>query len=82
MVSDQGAFHLADEFYRQLFEVQTEKNLSIAMLEARRSVEPQRLLRCLGIFDAGYTAPLIRHLCLKLEGRTGRKVVNAFSVDL
>jgi hypothetical protein len=38
LVSDQGALHLADEFYRQLFEVQAEKNLSLALLEARRKV--------------------------------------------
>jgi CHAT domain-containing protein len=54
MVSDQGAFHLASEFYRQLFEIQTEKNLNLAMLEARRSVEdlPDR-------FDAWASAMLI-----------------------
>jgi CHAT domain-containing protein len=53
-VSDQSAFYLADEFYRQLFEVQTEKNLSLAMLEARRSVE--RRTDC---FDAWASSMLI-----------------------
>jgi CHAT domain-containing protein len=39
LVSDRSAFYLADEFYRQVFKVQSEKNLSLAMLEARRAVE-------------------------------------------
>jgi hypothetical protein len=39
LVSDRSAYHLADEFYRQLFEEQNEKNLSLALLEARRSVQ-------------------------------------------
>lgn len=54
MVSDQAALHLADEFYRQLFEVQTTKSLNLAMLEARRKVEslPQ-------FFDAWASAFLI-----------------------
>jgi hypothetical protein len=39
LVSDESAFYLADEFYRQLFVLQNEKNLSLAMLEARRAVE-------------------------------------------
>ena len=53
-VSDQSAFHLADEFYRQLFEVQTEKNLSLAMLEARRAVE-----RRADFFDAWASSMLV-----------------------
>ena len=53
-VSDQSAFYLADEFYRQLFEVQTEKNLSLAMLEARRAVE-----RRADFFDAWASSMLI-----------------------
>jgi hypothetical protein len=53
-VSDQSAFHLADEFYRQLFEVQTEKNLSLAMLEARRAVE-----RRADFFDAWAASMLV-----------------------
>jgi len=53
-VSDQSAFYLADEFYRQLFEVQTEKNLSLAMLEARRAVE-----RRTDFFDAWASSMLI-----------------------
>jgi hypothetical protein len=48
------AFHLADEFYRQLFEVQTEKNLSISMLEARRSVESRN-----DCFDAWASSMLV-----------------------
>ena len=39
LVSDQSALNLADEFYRQLFTVQTEKNLSLAMLAARQKVD-------------------------------------------
>jgi hypothetical protein len=53
-VSDQSAFHLADEFYRQVFEVQTEKDLSLAMLEARRAVE-----RRSDFFDAWASSMLI-----------------------
>jgi hypothetical protein len=54
MVSDQAALHLADEFYRQLFEVQVEKNLSQAMLSARRAVERRN-----DFFDAWATSMLI-----------------------
>jgi CHAT domain-containing protein len=38
LVSDQSALNLADEFYRQLFTLQEEKNLNLAMLAARRRV--------------------------------------------
>lgn len=38
LVSDQSALNLADEFYRQLFTLQAEKNLNLAMLAARRRV--------------------------------------------
>jgi hypothetical protein len=38
LVSDQSALNLADEFYRQLFTLQSEKNLNLAMLAARRRV--------------------------------------------
>ena len=54
LVTDQSAFHLADEFYRQLFEVQSEKNLNLAMLEARRAVE-----RRADFFDAWASSMLI-----------------------
>jgi hypothetical protein len=54
MVSDRGALHLADEFYRQVFEVQAEKNLCLAMLEARRAVE-----RRTDFFDAWASSMLI-----------------------
>lgn len=53
-VSDQSAFFLADEFYRQVFEVQTQKDLSLAMLEARRAVE-----RRSDFFDAWASSMLI-----------------------
>jgi CHAT domain-containing protein len=53
-VSDKSARHLADEFYRQIFEVQAEKNLSLAMLEARRMVEGQP-----DFFDAWASSMLI-----------------------
>jgi hypothetical protein len=53
-VSDESAYYLADEFYRQLFEVQREKNLSLAMLEARRAVE-----RRTDFFDAWASSMLI-----------------------
>lgn len=39
LVSDQSALNLADEFYRQLFTVQPEKNLNLAMLAARQKVD-------------------------------------------
>ena len=39
LVSDQSALSLADEFYRQLFTVQPEKNLSLALLAARQKVD-------------------------------------------
>jgi hypothetical protein len=54
MVSDRSALHLADEFYRQIFEVQTEQNPSLAMLEARRTVERQP-----DFFDAWASSMLI-----------------------
>lgn len=54
LVSDKAALHLAAEFYLQLFEVQTEKNLSLAMLEARRSVEKRE-----DFFDAWASSMLI-----------------------
>lgn len=54
LVTDQSAFYLADEFYRQLFEVQSEKNLNLAMLEARRAVE-----RRADYFDAWASSMLI-----------------------
>lgn len=54
LVSDASAFYLADEFYRQVFELQSEKNLSLAMLEARRAVE-----RRPDFFDAWASSMLI-----------------------
>lgn len=38
LVSDQSALQLADEFYRQLFVVQSEKSLNLAMHAARQKV--------------------------------------------
>lgn len=54
MVSDQGALNLAVEFYRQLFEVQHDKNLSLAMWEARKKIESRS--EC---FDAWASSMLI-----------------------
>jgi CHAT domain-containing protein len=54
LVSDESALYLADEFYHQLFEVQPEKNLSLAMLEARRLVE-----RRANYFDAWASSMLV-----------------------
>ncbi|HVQ36358.1 MAG TPA: CHAT domain-containing protein [Pyrinomonadaceae bacterium] len=38
LVSDQSALHLADEFYRQVFTLQPERNLNLALLTARQKV--------------------------------------------
>jgi len=54
LVSDTAALHLADEFYRYLFTVQETKDLSKAMLAARKKVEgrPQ-------FFDSWASAMLV-----------------------
>ncbi|MDT5062665.1 MAG: hypothetical protein QOH63_3124 [Acidobacteriota bacterium] len=54
LVSDRSAFHLATEFYRQLFEVQKDMNISVAMHNARRSVE-----RRTDFFDAWASSILV-----------------------
>jgi CHAT domain-containing protein len=54
LVSDQGALNLADEFYRQLFTVQSEKNLNLAMLAARQKVDNRS-----DFFDAWASSMLI-----------------------
>ena len=54
LVSDQAALHLADEFYRHLFRIQFDKNLSLAMLVARQKVDSRS-----NFFDAWASAMLL-----------------------